>query len=217
MLRHDRGRATRARKSADRITSGSRVCRFSSRITSSSTDSTVPSRLRSSCPLLNGPMKRRLYRICASPSVVSMWDPKMSLMFDAGESVVKRFQSARTRTMSSRRVSSHMSSSGAHVTGSAARNSWKTGYGSSASASMVKRAPRGYRWARSFSLSATIGSIWRTNRPKAPWQRLRGWSAPGCNSEAAPRCTPSRARRAGTPYTLRRTRRDPRTSVRPPR
>ena len=190
MLRHDRGRATRARKSADRLTSGSRVCRFRSRITSSSTDPTVPSRLRSSFPLLNGPMKRRLYRICASPSVVSMWDPKMSLMVDAGESVVKRSQSARTRTTSSLRVSSHMSSCGAHVTGSSVRNSRKVGYGSSASASMVKRAPRGNRRARSSAwrrLSATFGTIWRTNPPEAPSRHLPGWSAPGCSSEAAPR------------------------------
>ena len=72
-------------------------------------------------------MKRRLYRICASPSVVSIWDPKMSRMVDAGESVVYRSQSASTRTMSSRRVSSHIPNSGAQVTGSAARSSWNSG------------------------------------------------------------------------------------------
>ena len=68
-------------------------------------------------------MKRRLYRICSSPSVVSMCDPKMSRIVDSGESVVKRSQSASTATMSSRLVSIHIPSSGAHVTGSALRNS----------------------------------------------------------------------------------------------
>ena len=99
-------------------------------------------------------MKRRLYRICSSPSVVSIWDPKMSRMVDLRESVVNLSQSDNTRTMSSRRVSSHIPSRGAQVTGSASRNSWKIGYGSSASASKLTAAPRG----NCFRPSATVSA-----------------------------------------------------------
>ena len=145
MLRTDSGRATRARRSARPSPPATPRSPSTSSVNSSSTALTVPSRSSSSRPRRNGRMKRRLNRICSSPSVVSMCDPKMSRMVDAGESVVKRSQSARTRRMSSRRVSSHIPSSGAHVTGSAVLSSWKRGYGSSASESMVTWDPSGNR------------------------------------------------------------------------
>ena len=144
-----------------------------SRSVSSSTGAVKRSR---TAPSRNGPANGARWRLCASPSSVSMLGPTTWPVEKRGSSTVNVAGSRITCIARSRRETSQPSSAGSHDTGSRSRSRASSGCGSVSSSASVAAAPSGNSRARIRSATAAAAR-------SAPRSRRR--AARPCNSHAA--------------------------------